>query len=253
MTKPRLTIVVGSLVLVAMIAASWFLVLSSRMAQPGEIDAQAAQVAVGTEQTLATVADLEVKKESLPLARPYAEEIAKKFPATAAQPTLLTMVRQAALDAGISEPEISDLTPSVPVLGTAVDGAVTLPEDQVAETPEDPVAEGEAVEPVTPAAPAVPAANPGAVAAMTVTVSVTGSSEQLQRFMKKLEQMDRAYLVNQVTYGGGGDAGALTLSVTGSMFMLPELVDPMAEDEEPVEGETTSADSEQDDAVTTTS
>ena len=128
MNKSRSTVVFGSLILVVLIAAGWFLLLSPRMGKPGEIRAEQDQVAAVNATTEASIKDLQEKQKQLPQAREYASRLAERFPSTAAQAEMFEMVRDAARAAGIPEQNITDLTPSVPAIGGALDGSVTLPE-----------------------------------------------------------------------------------------------------------------------------
>lgn len=222
MTKSKMTVIGGALGIFLMLIAAWFLVLGSRMAEPGAIKEQTETVQAATQVTRAKVAELEQTKATLPDLRIEAKKLAERFPSTAAQPKLLTMVRQAATDAGIPESAISDLTPSVPMLVGGAGGPTTLADNGAP----DPAAAGAAPAPgAAPAAPAAPSA--GQVAAMTVSVTVETSQQQAMKFISKLERLDRDYLITSISMTSG--ESGVTLSVTGSMFMLPAIVDPEAD------------------------
>lgn len=226
MTKTRMTIVGGSLALLLVVVAAWFLVLGGRMAKPGEIDTQTAAIVASTAQTRATIAEYKELEANLPSALGYAKTIEEKFPTTAEQPDLYTMVRQAALDAGIAEANITDLTPGVPALLTLAAAGPTgldpnaAPDPTAAQgAPTDPTADPAAAPPVAAPAPTAP------MATMDVAVSVSGTKEQMTEFVENLEQMNRAYLISNIGQTSDED-GSFTLTVSGTMFMLPALVDP---------------------------
>ncbi|WP_323791667.1 hypothetical protein, partial [Nocardioides sp.] len=73
------------------------------------------------------------------------------------------------------------------------------------------------------------------LATMEVAATVTGTSAQLRRFLAAMEDQQRSYLfdtagLSAATADGsadGADAG-YTLTVAGSMFLLPEVPDPDA-------------------------
>ena len=238
MNKSRSTVVFGSLILVVLIAAGWFLLLSPRMGKPGEIRAEQDQVAAVNATTEASIKDLQEKQKQLPQAREYASRLAERFPSTAAQAEMFEMVRDAARAAGIPEQNITDLTPSVPAIGGALDGSVTLPEtaaDPAAEPAADPNAAPAANPSAAPAAGSTPppaAAGGGQLAVMTVDITVSGSKTQLVKFVTAVENMERSYLVDSVMLGslaeGPGGGGKYTVTVTGKMFSLKAPVDPEA-------------------------
>lgn len=233
MSKSRLITVVGSLILVVILIAGWFLLLSPRLEKASDLRSQREAVASENVTTKATIDDLEKKKANIGEAQADAELLAGKFPSTAAEAELFALIRKAASDAGLPEKNVTDLTPGIPALAST-DGSVALPADQAAP------AEGEASDPN--AAPAAgtdaaaggeKAAAPAAqLATMSLDLSVTGSQAQVIRFLGELENMDRAILIETVSFGDG-EKGSGSATISGKMFLLPALVDPT----KPVEGD----------------
>ena len=216
------TRVAVTLVVVAALCALLFLLgliaCRSALAKPAAV--------ASTAQTRATIAEYKELEANLPSALGYAKTIEEKFPTTAEQPDLYTMVRQAALDAGIAEANITDLTPGVPALLTLAAAGPTgldpnaAPDPTAAQgAPTDPTADPAAAPPVAAPAPTAP------MATMDVAVSVSGTKEQMTEFVENLEQMNRAYLISNIGQTSDED-GSFTLTVSGTMFMLPALVDP---------------------------
>lgn len=64
---------------------------------------------------------------------------------------------------------------------------------------------------------------------MSVDVTVAGPQDRLAAFVQALENMDRAFLVKSINIAGTGEGGGSSLTLSGTMFLLPELVDPTAE------------------------
>jgi Tfp pilus assembly protein PilO len=226
MSGKRAIVIFGSLILVVVAVAGWFLLLSPRLATAGELNDQRDSVETANAVTRTQIAELNEMKEQIGQAKADADLLTRRFPPTAEQSVLFNLVQQAAASAGIPASKISTLTISVPTLGTT-DGSVTLPGATAAPAPAaDASATGTV--PSDPAA-APPAAPGGGLASMTVDVTVSASEERLAAFVQALENMDRAFLVTGINIAGTGETGGSSLTLSGTMFLLPELVDPTAE------------------------
>lgn len=226
MSSKRNIIIFGSLILVIVAVAGWFVLLSPRLSTPGELNDQRVSVETANAVTRTQIAELEEMKAQIGQAKADADLLTRRFPPTAEQSVLFNLVQQAAASAGLPASKISTLTISVPTLGSS-DGSVTLP----GTTGADPTTTGTA--PSTPATdPAsgvpAPAATGGGLASMTVDVTVSGPKARLSGFVRALENMDRAFLVTAINLAGTGEGGS-SLTLSGTMFLLPELVDPTAE------------------------
>lgn len=214
MSTKRNIILFGTLALVVLAVAGWFLLLAPRMATAGDIDAQRDSVATTNEVTQAQIVELTTMKEDIGTAKADADLLTRRFPPTAAQAMLFEHIRRAAFKAGLPERKISTLTITVPTIG-ASDGSVSLA--PATTTTVDP----NATVPTTGAPVAAPA---GQLATMNVDLSVSGPQDRLTALLSALEGMDRAFLVTSVNLGT--TEGESTLTLTGKMFLLPELVDP---------------------------
>lgn len=221
MSSKRTIVLLGSLLLVVLAVAGWFLLLSPRLATAGELNDQRDGVETANAVTRTQIDELKRMEAEIGQAKADADLLTRRFPPTAEQSVLFNLVQQAAASAGLPASRISTLTISVPSLGSS-DGSVTLP----GATAVDPTTT--AVAPSDPAAAATPPpAAGGQLASMTVDVTVSGPQDRLVAFVRALENMDRAFLVNNINLGGADGTSSLTLS--GRMFLLPELVDPTAE------------------------
>lgn len=221
MSGKRSIVVFGSLILVIVAVAGWFLLLSPRLAIAGDLNDQRDGVETANAVTRTQISELREMKDQIGQAKADADLLTRRFPPTAEQSVLFNLVQQAAASAGLPASKISTLTISVPTLGTS-DGSVTLPETAAAPADSGTV-------PSDPSATAAPAAAPmsGQLASMTVDVTVSGSKDRLAAFVRALENTDRAFLVTAINVAESGDAGS-SLTLSGTMFLLPELVDPTA-------------------------
>jgi Tfp pilus assembly protein PilO len=224
LTKSRTIVLLGSLGIVLLLIVSWFLLLSPRMATASDLNTQRESVEAQNVAAESKIAELEQMKANIGEVKAEADLLTKRFPPTAEEAELFALVKKAAAQAGIPERNISDLTIAVPAIG-AGDGSVTLPETA-------PPAEGEtAADPNAAPAEAAPvaAAPTSQLASMPLDVTVTGTKVQVTNFLAALENMDRAYLVSSVSLGGEGEGEGSSATINGSMYLLPELVDPTAE------------------------
>ena len=71
----------------------------------------------------------------------------------------------------------------------------------------------------------------GNLATMPMAITVTGSFDQIKAFLSATENLKRAWLIDNVSAQGGAEDGKITLTATGSMFVLDttetELVFPL--------------------------
>lgn len=202
MSKSRLTMVGGSLILVVLVVLSWFLVLSPQLAKASEIKDQTEIVKTSNATLTTQIAKIRAQEANLDAERQIARALTARFPATAAQADMFGQIRQAAAQAGIADKNVTALTPSVPQggAGAAAGGTKVTVGAQGA-------AKG--------------------VASLQVGLTVSGSYVQMTKFLSTLEAMPRAYLIDTLALAPAGDTDkAYTLTITGTMFALQAPVDP---------------------------
>lgn len=225
MSKSRSIVLLGSLGLAVVLLAGWFLLLSPRMATAGDLNAQREAVEVANEQTRAKIVELEQMKADIDTVEAEAETLAARFTGTAEESALFDLIRDAARKAGIPERNISDVTAGVPVIGGG-DGSVTVPQGTGTPTPAPaPTPATDANAAPAPASAPAPAAPTSQLASMSLDVTVTGTEEQMVRFLDALESMDRAYLVHAVTLGES-EGRSMSATINGNMYLLPPLTHP---------------------------
>lgn len=228
MNNKRNVTLAGVLGLAVIAVASWLLVLSPRMGTSSDLEAQADAIAASNVATRAAIRELQTQSDQLPRFEDEASALSTMFPPDIAQPELYDLLRAAAAAAGLPEQAITDVAPTVPMVG-GTDGSVTLPgaaAPSAAAT--DPDASTDAAGGTTPPT----TAGQATVAVSSVDLNVTGPRDRLLRFVRELENLDRTYLMTDLTMGGiptgGATANSYTLTVSGNMFMLPPLLDPAA-------------------------
>ena len=196
--SPATTNLVGGFCLFLVAAAGGLLAIGPEFTALS--DARTAMVETQDRNSVlaSQLASLEKQSKRLGETRRTALDLEAKFPSTADQPGLFDAVTASALGAGIGADDLISVAPAAPqiagtdpVTGLPVEGSAAL------------------------------------LARQTVSVSISGTFEETQRFLENLEQMTRAYLVTSVTFAGGEDADSYATTVSGTMFVMPPVPDPM--------------------------
>jgi Tfp pilus assembly protein PilO len=193
------TKILGGVALLAIAAAGWLVVLSPQTSELADIRTRIETTREQNATLRQQLVQLEAQRKQLPATRATAHALAALFPPTADQPTLFKAVTAAATQAGIPADDVTELSAEAPVAGTS-GGA------DKAQLP------GQATE--------------SDLAGQTVTVTVQGDYDQIQRLAENLEDLPRAYLMSSLTLGAGADAGTYTATITGRMFVMPAAPDP---------------------------
>jgi len=208
-------VIIGSVLLTILAVLSWFLVLSPRMGQAGEIKPQTESVESQTDRLNAEFAKLSALQRDLPALIAEFDEVKATFPTTAELPSLLDQIRAAAAQTGVTVQALETSPPEL-VAPPADEGTAPAAEGETAAAPAE-----------TAAAPAdgsvgVPAAGiaNGNLATMPMSITVSGNYDQLKAFLSASELLPRAWLINSVQAQGGQEGGAITLTAAGSMFVL---------------------------------
>ena len=189
---PTGTKIAGSLALLVVAGLGWVLAVGPQTAQLAEVREEVTTIQDQNVVLAGQLAALRQQQEELASTRRTARQLAEKFPATADQPGLFREVTIAAELAGIGADGVTTLAPTPPQVGTTEEAAAAAPQ----------------------------------LARQTVTVTVTGTYDETQRLLERLEQMPRAYLVTSVTLAVDSSSGTFVTTVTGDMFVMPPVKDP---------------------------
>jgi Tfp pilus assembly protein PilO len=193
------TKILGGVALLAITGAGWLVVLSPQTSELADVRTQIESTREQNETLRHQFAKLELQRKQLPATRLTARALATLFPPTADQPTLFKAVTAAATQAGIPADDVTELSAAAPIAGTAGGSdKAQLPGES---TDTD-------------------------LAGQTVTITVQGDYDEIQRLVENLEDLPRAYLVSSLTLGTGAQTGTYTATVTGQMFVMPAAPDP---------------------------
>jgi Tfp pilus assembly protein PilO len=193
------TKILGGVVMLGIAAAGWALVLSPQTSELADVRGQIEATREQNHTLQQKLSKLEAQRKALPATRATAGALATLFPPTAAQPNLFKAVTAAAVQAGIPQNDVTELTAEAPLPGTA--GSADTAQLPGESTDTD-------------------------LAAQTVKITVQGNYQQILRLTENLEEQSRAYLVSSLELGVGADQGIYTATVTGQMFVMPAAPDP---------------------------
>lgn len=150
----------------ALVAASWFLLISPRRAEAVEIHQQTDQASAQAAQLRVQLAQLKVDFADLPKAEAELKAIRRQVPAQAQMPDLVRTLQRMAFRSGVS---LDSITPAAPVL---------VPEPGQAPA----------------------AAGAGSLVSVPMALVVTGDYWEVSLFVKRLQtQMARSFLISSLT------------------------------------------------------
>ncbi|MGQ0465219.1 MAG: hypothetical protein ACT4QG_07840 [Sporichthyaceae bacterium] len=215
LTPTKKTAVVGALLLALGLTASWFVVLKPRAADVAAVQEQTAAALSANDSLRAQIAARRVQAAQLPTLAKLSDALSARFPATAEQAKLFSMIGAAAAGAGIAPQFVTNLTVAAPVDASGATTSAGLP--------------GVA----TPI---------GRLASQQLTMDVRAKPDQIRKFVANLEKLPRAFQVtslnlNLQTAAAAGTAGtvaaataaagaATSAQITGTMFLMPEFAVP---------------------------
>ena len=211
MTDTRKWSAVAVVLVAAIFAAGWFLLVAPKRTEAADLQAKKVSQE-GTNTSLEQkLQQLKAQQADLPQKRARLAAITTKIPTNPALPSLIRDLTAAGRKIGVS---IDSMAPSAPLaVVAAAPGAVA-------------------------AAPApVPAAGTSdALYQVPLTLNVTGSYFELEQYVSKLEGLKRSFLVTGFNVGPATIAkapeGALTITISGRVFLTqpvaPAAVTPVA-------------------------
>ncbi len=194
MEKMRQWAVLTTVVVAALLAGGWFLLVSPQKSRAAEIRTQT-QGQLQTNSTLQSKIDqLRQLEKGQPAQQKLLTEIATKVPDNPALPALIRQLSKAAQGAGV---ELVTLAPGQPTAVTAAAPAVQTP--------------------------AGGAAQPAPLQQIPLQITVTGNYFNIERFFRGLEHLSRAMLVTQWSLDPAAKGGAATgAAATGPDASAPD-------------------------------
>ena len=223
MTVTRKWSLLAAVLVAAILAAGWFLLVSPKRSEAADLESQTATQQQKNTQLQSEIRQLQAQLAELPKERAKLATIQKQIPNNPALPSLIRDLTAAGRKAGAN---IDSLAPSPPVAMVAetpvapVTTSTTAPDSTSSDSTES-TDGAAATTPTTPSA-AAPTTE-STLFAVPIVVKVTGSYFELEQFVSKVEVLQRSFLVNGFTVGEptgdkAGD-GDLTIELKGSVFL----------------------------------
>jgi type IV pilus assembly protein PilO len=214
MTDTRKWSALAAVLVVAIFAASWFLLISPKRGDAAELRGKAAAKSEENARLAEQITMLQEQQKDLPTQQAKLAAMRTQIPTNPALPSLIRDLTAAGKKAGVS---IDSMAPSLPI------AVVEAPSTTVVA----PTTTGDGSASTGSTAPKAPpthaAAPTSALFQVPLTLTVTGSYFELEQFVGKLETVRRAYLVTGFKLGPPQDANAkagdLTIVIDGRVFL----------------------------------
>ena len=208
MTDSRKWSAIAAVLVVAIFAAGWFLLISPKRSDAAALRTAAASKASANAQLEEQIKMLQEQQKGLPQQQAVLAGLRARIPSNPALPSLVRDLTDAGRKAGIS---IDSMSPSVPVA--------------LVSAPVAPVA-GSTTGSTGAKANGAAGAPAQTLFQIPMTVNVTGSYFELEHFVSRLENVKRSFLVTGFTLseGTGENAvdGDLTIVLNGRVFLTQE-------------------------------
>lgn len=224
----RSTSVIGIAVIIGLLVAGWFLIVSPSITKQSELNAELTETQDKVEQHKIKITQLEQIKANISEYETQDKELSEKFPDSANIKLLLGDITKAGERAGVSKIlEVETGTPEIQA-DENPEGGEAAPAE---EAPADGTEGAEGAE-----------GNSGNLAVMPLTLTAEGSEASLSKYSTELTKMDRSFLVQESSIDCSDKC---TLNITGTTYLYRPTTLPGAdtpEQEAPAPEDTTTTD-----------
>jgi Tfp pilus assembly protein PilO len=213
MTATRKWSALAVLLVAAIFAASWFLLIAPKRSDATALRAQKVEQDAHNQSLIQQLEVLKAQAQDLPKQEAFLAQIRRQLPDNPALPTLIRNLTTAAGKSGV---ELTSLAPALPV-------AIVAPMVAVQTAPAATTAPADGSEAPAPAP--VAAAPAPTLYAVPIMVRTSGSYFETEQFLNKLEGLKRSFLVTGFTLKSvnpaPGQPYTLELEVQGRVFLSP--------------------------------
>lgn len=223
MTVTRKWSLLAAVLVLAIFAAGWFLLISPKRGEAAALRADTVTQEDANSRLEQKIAMLQAQQADLPKQRARLAVIRRQIPNNPALPTMIRNLSAAGKKVGIS---LDSMAPSLPEpvvlplpVAAAANSAATA--GTSSSTTDSTTGASGTTTAATPAAPPAPS-----LYQVPLKVQVTGSYFELEQFVNKLEGLKRSFQVVGFTIGeptsDEATAGDLMLELSGRVFLAPE-------------------------------
>lgn len=174
--RKRNNLIAGGAILAVATGATWLFVLSPRLSTTTDLESQTSTVEASITSQMTHLRELNAMVEDAPEAARRVQTLLSRMPQQAELPLLFNQITSVAKRAGIPAQDVSAITPSVPV----------------------PIDAGKQNQGIVTDAQQSPERTRVQVAKLELSMTVSADADQLQRFLRGLEQLDRDFLITGV-------------------------------------------------------
>jgi Tfp pilus assembly protein PilO len=227
MSMTRRWTLLTAVLIVGILAASWFLLVSPKRSDAADLRTQETKQQQDNDALVAQLNVLKSQQLDLPKQKAQLAVLGKEIPNNPALPTLVRSLSAAGKKVGVTIVSMKPGTPTGVVAPVPVAPVAAPAATDTASPPPATGSDGAAPVPVAPVAP-VPT-----LYVVPLSLEVTGSYFEIEQFINKLEGMQRKFLLSgfllkpgaaAATPGGTSvAAGDLDLSLTGQVFLAPNI------------------------------
>ena len=215
MTATRKWSALAVLLVAAIVAASWFLLIAPKRSEAAGLRSQTAEQDAANDRLIQQLEVLKAQALDLPKQEAFLAQIRRQLPDNPALPALIRDLTAAAKKSGV------DLTSLAPALPVAVVNPVALVPT--------PAASPGADEPAKTDTAAAPVAAAPVLYQVPIVVKAAGSYFEMEQFLNKIEGLKRSFLVSGFTLksvetlseDASSSTGALELEIQGRVFLSP--------------------------------
>lgn len=193
---------VGLALLGLLLLGLYLIVLGPRLSEASTIRTEVAAAKDTNAATVGRIDGLKASVSRVEESAPFADRLAAFFPPDANQKVLFTQIKAAGAAAGIPDLAITSVAPGAPAFGlTDAAGGATSTE-----------ATGDAP------------SEANQIASQSLNITADASKDEALKFLARLENLDRSFLISSVNLQSGEDGS--TVTINGLMFMLPSPMNP---------------------------
>jgi type IV pilus assembly protein PilO len=219
MTLTRKWSLMAAVLVAAIFAASWFLLIAPKRSEAAQLRTETVSQEDANERLVQQLAVLKAQQADLPEQRATLEVLKTQVPDDPALPTLIRNLTSAGRKVGA---DITSLAPSPPTLLTGP-AAAAVPTTTTTDTSTATTSDTTTGTTTDPAA-AVP--TPSAqLYQVPLSLTVQGSYFELEQFIERLEKLKRSFLTSgfTITVPEGEDIapGTLEIALQGRVFLSP--------------------------------
>jgi Tfp pilus assembly protein PilO len=214
----------ATVLIVGILAASWFLLVAPKRSQASELRGKATEQQATNAGLVLKLNELKAQSLDLPKQKAQLAVMRKQIPDNPALPTLIRSLTAAGKKVGVT---LVSMKPGTPVAAVvAVPVAVAAAPATTTSGTDTTTSDGTAAAGTTPAA-AAPVAAPLYV--VPLALDITGSYFEVEQFINKLEGMQRNFLLAgftlkpSTTATATSSADQLDLTLNGQVFLAPNV------------------------------